>query len=70
MYTILLVDDEPYICKGLSHLLQHSGLAVGTILTAGNGQEALDYLRLEDVDLIVYVFGGSGTYTLEVTGPE
>jgi len=53
MYTVLIVDDEPLICKGLSNLLQHSGLAIGTILTAGNGQEALDYLRLEDVDLIV-----------------
>jgi len=53
MYTILLVDDEPLICKGLSNLLRTSGLAIGTILTAGNGQEALDYLRLEDVDLIV-----------------
>ncbi|WP_027094048.1 response regulator transcription factor [Cohnella thermotolerans] len=53
MYTILLVDDEPLICKGLSNLLQTSGLGIGTILTAGNGQEALDYLRMEDVDLIV-----------------
>ncbi|MBB6729974.1 response regulator [Cohnella zeiphila] len=53
MYTVLIVDDEPLICKGLSYLLQNSGLAIGTILTAGNGQEALDYLRLEDVDLLV-----------------
>lgn len=53
MYTVLLVDDEPLICKGLSNLLNNSGLAIGTILTAGNGQEALDYLRLEDVDLLV-----------------
>ncbi|RUS45588.1 response regulator [Cohnella sp. AR92] len=53
MYTILLVDDEPLICRGLSSLLQSSGLNIGTILTAGNGQEALDYLRMEDVDLIV-----------------
>ncbi|THF77281.1 response regulator [Cohnella fermenti] len=53
MYTILLVDDEPLICRGLSSLLQASGLGIGTILTASNGQEALDYLRLEEVDLIV-----------------
>ncbi|CAM4030503.1 response regulator [Cohnella lubricantis] len=53
MYTILLVDDEPLICKGLGNLLQNSGLAIGTILTAGNGQEALDYLRLENVDLLI-----------------
>jgi Response regulator containing CheY-like receiver domain and AraC-type DNA-binding domain len=53
MYTILLVDDEPLICRGLSNLLQASGLSIGTIFIANNGQEALDYLRLEDVDLIV-----------------
>lgn len=53
MYTILLVDDEPLICKGLGNLLQNSGLSIGTVLTAGNGQEALDYLRMEDVDLLI-----------------
>lgn len=53
MYNILLVDDEPLICKGLTSLLSESGLDIGHIFTAGNGQEALDYLRMEDIDLIV-----------------
>jgi len=53
MYNILIVDDEPYICKGLAHLLQSSGLNLGGIYIAHNGQEALDYLRMEDIDLLV-----------------
>jgi len=53
VYTILLVDDEPLICQGLSRLLQNSGLAIRAVLTAGDGQEALDYLRMEEVDLLV-----------------
>lgn len=53
MYNILVVDDEPLICKGLAGLLTASGLEVGQILTAHNGHEALDYVRMEDIDLLV-----------------
>ncbi|WP_334078236.1 response regulator [Paenibacillus sanfengchensis] len=53
MYNILVVDDEPLICKGLAGLLTSSGLGIGQIMTAYNGYEALDYVRMEDIDLIV-----------------
>ncbi|MBB6674874.1 response regulator [Cohnella nanjingensis] len=53
MYNILIVDDEPLICKGLSNLLQTSGLNIRQIFTAHSGHEALDYLRIEDIDLLV-----------------
>lgn len=53
MYNILIVDDEPLICKGLGNLLQSSGLNIKEIFTAGSGHEALDYLRMEDIDLLV-----------------
>ncbi|MGG6314311.1 response regulator transcription factor [Paenibacillus macerans] len=53
MYNILVVDDEPLICKGLAGLLTSSGLGIGQIITAHNGHEALDYVRMEDIDLIV-----------------
>lgn len=53
MYTILLVDDEPLICKGLSRLLEESGLPVQAIFTSLSGPEALDYLRIEDIDLLI-----------------
>ncbi|SFT07019.1 response regulator [Paenibacillus sp. BC26] len=53
MYSILVVDDEPLICKGLSSLLMSSGLAISQLYIAHNGYEAMDYLRLEDIDLLV-----------------
>ena len=53
MYNILIVDDEPLICKGLSSLLQSSGLAIGNLHTALSGHEALDYLRMEEIDLLI-----------------
>lgn len=53
MYTILVVDDEPLICKGLSALLTTSGIDITAIHTAHNGYEALDCLRSDDIDLLV-----------------
>ena len=53
MYNILVVDDEPLICKGLAGLLTSSGLAIEGIATAYSGQEALDYIRMGDIDLLV-----------------
>lgn len=53
MYNILIVDDEPLICRGLASLLQSSGLNIERIYTANNGYEALDYLRMENIDLLV-----------------
>ena len=53
MYNVLVVDDEPLICKGLSSLLSSSGLDIGHIFTALSGYEALDCIRMEEIDLLV-----------------
>ncbi|MEF2966113.1 response regulator [Paenibacillus sp. M1] len=53
MYKILVVDDEPLICKGLAGLLSESGMDIGAVFTAYSGQEALDNIRMEDIDLLV-----------------
>ncbi|MWV45560.1 response regulator [Paenibacillus sp. HJL G12] len=53
MYNILVVDDEPLICKGLAGLLNTSGLGIGQIITATSGEEALDYIRMENIDLLI-----------------
>ncbi|MDR9857170.1 response regulator [Paenibacillus sp. VCA1] len=53
MYNILVVDDEPLICKGLAGLLNASGLGIGKIMTAESGEEALDYIRMEEIDLLI-----------------
>ncbi|MFC5407657.1 response regulator [Cohnella soli] len=53
MYNILIVDDEPLICKGLAKLLDSSGLNIHQVYTANNGYEALDYLKMETIDLLI-----------------
>jgi len=53
MYNILIVDDEPLICQGLTNLLTSSGIHIQQIYTALSGYEALDYLRLESIDLLI-----------------
>lgn len=53
MYNLLIVDDEPLICQGLSSLLASSGISIERIYTAHSGYEALDYLRMEQIDLLI-----------------
>lgn len=50
MHTILVVDDEKVIRDGCSRLLSREGYGV---LTAVNGQEALEMLATQAVDLIL-----------------
>ena len=53
MYNILIVDDEPLICEGLTNLLATSGIDIRSMFTAHSGYEALDVLRMEEIDLLV-----------------
>jgi len=53
MYTILVVDDEAIVCQGIKEFLEASELKISQVLTAWNGYEALDYLRMESVDLVL-----------------
>jgi len=48
--VILVVDDEPELCRALSKLLTRNGYDV---LTAGDGQQALVTLREHDVHLVL-----------------
>ena len=47
---VLIVDDEPSICKALSHALQREGHEV---LTALGGEAALAILREQPVDVLL-----------------
>ena len=47
---ILLVDDEPLILKGLRYTLEQEGYE---ILTAADGEEALQVFFDEPVDLVL-----------------
>lgn len=53
MYTILVVDDEAIVCQGIKEFLEISDLSITQVLIASNGYEALDYLRMESIDLVL-----------------
>jgi len=48
-----VVDDSTAIRKILQRALRQTGMSIGTIYEAGNGQEALTLLETEKVDLIL-----------------
>lgn len=49
----LIVDDSSVMRKIVQRALRQAGFAVGEVLEAGNGFEALDILRHETVDLVL-----------------
>ncbi|MDY6062174.1 MAG: response regulator [Erysipelotrichaceae bacterium] len=52
-YTILVMDDEPLIRRGISKLLDLKTLNIDRVLEAANGQEALSILENNEVDIIL-----------------
>lgn len=53
MLKVLLVDDEPFILRGLSVLIDWEKAGFTVAGMAANSREALDFLKQEDVDLII-----------------
>ncbi len=53
MLRVMLVDDEPYILQGLQIIVdwEREGYEIVALMT--NGQEALEYLKNNTVDLII-----------------
>ncbi len=53
MLKVLLVDDEPFILQGLKVIIdwKEEGFEITGVAT--NGQEALEFLKKNDVDLIL-----------------
>ena len=51
-YEVLVVDDSMIIRSMVAKTLRMSGLKLGTILFAANGQEGLDQLRNNQVDIV------------------
>ena len=52
-FTVLIVDDSPAMRSFVKRVLHLSGLEVSACLEAGNGQEALDLLKENSVDVIL-----------------
>jgi two-component system chemotaxis response regulator CheY len=50
---ILVVDDSAAIRKILQRVLRQTGMAIGAIHEAGDGQEALDLLKTRRVRMIL-----------------
>lgn len=53
MLKVLLVDDEPFILQGLKVLIDWNAEGFEVVATAENGQEAIAYLKENQVDLIL-----------------
>jgi two-component system chemotaxis response regulator CheY len=50
---VLVVDDSAAIRKILNRVLRQTGMAIGTIHEAGDGQEALDLLKTNRPNLVL-----------------
>lgn len=52
-FSVLIVDDSPAMRKFIRRVLTLCGLEIGECLDAGDGQEALDILRTNWVDIVL-----------------
>lgn len=53
LMKVMLVDDEPFILQGLSVIIDWEKEGYEIVKKASDGQEALDYLKENEVDLII-----------------
>lgn len=53
MYTLLIVDDEPFIRRGITSLVDYKKLNITKVLEASDGEEAFDIYELEKPDIIL-----------------
>lgn len=52
MQTLLIVEDEKLIRQGIKVMVQRSGVPVERILECSNGEQALEVLKTESVDVM------------------
>ncbi len=53
MYRVLIVDDEPIIRLGLQKMIQWEKEGFVVVKDVKNGQEAIEFIHDEDIDLII-----------------
>lgn len=53
MYSLLIADDEPIIRKGVKKIIDWESLGFSQIFLAEDGQEALDIIRNNKIDLVL-----------------
>lgn len=52
MKSVLIVEDEKIIRKGLKTMVERSGVAVDVIIECNNGEVALDILKEQEIDVM------------------
>ncbi|WOV82972.1 response regulator [Sporosarcina jeotgali] len=53
MYTLLVVDDEPILIRGIRSFVDFKALSISEVLEAANGEEALDLFKTHKPDLVL-----------------
>lgn len=53
MYTLLVVDDEPILIKGIRSFIDFDALSITTVLEARNGEEALELCKEHRPDIVL-----------------
>lgn len=53
MYNILIVDDSSTIRKIIQRCIGHTGIAVGSVFEAGDGEEAIAVLEQQQIHLVM-----------------
>lgn len=53
MYQLLVVDDEPFVRRGIVTLIPFEQLGISKVFEASNGQEALRIVRENDIHLVL-----------------
>lgn len=53
MYKLYLLDDEPFILEGLKYIIDWEEYEFEIVGTSGNGEDGFDFIKSEDIDLII-----------------
>lgn len=53
MYTLLVVDDEPILIRGIRSFIDFEALSISTVLEASNGEEALLLFQEHRPDVVL-----------------
>lgn len=53
MYTLLVVDDEPILIRGIRSFVDFHALSITEVLEAANGEEALELFKTHRPDLVL-----------------
>lgn len=53
MYKLYLLDDEPFILEGLKYIIDWEEYGFDVVGTSSNGEDGFNFIKNEDVDLII-----------------